>query len=599
MRPLATRLVALAAGVAALNAGALLAGCGEHDYVYPFYELLEDTETETETVEEDSETGTESETESVDIECPADFLDDLGRCIRYVDWDAEETVCGTGWNGAFKRIQDGIASAYEAALQLGECEVWVAAGTYRSFEGDPADAIELRPMVRVYGGFAGVETLLEERDVGANETILEGRDESGAQASYHVVRAADHSELDGFTIRGGDARGPSPNHRGGGLYSNSAHVAIRNCRFEDNRAVEGGAAFLYDAVPIVERCAFEGNAADHGGAIFVLNGTAQIADVVVEGNVAYRGGGGIYLQSVFGDCHPTLAAVRVSGNRSDRDGGGVYVENCSPSFADSKIEDNAAMRDGGGLFGFHGGARLAGSTLMRNTALGDGGGAASWGSRLELFGAVVARNTARGSGGGLRVTSWGGSVVRSTLVSANEAGGEGGGVYAVLDEPAFVDTRITGNRAARGGGAFNARRALATYLNTVFHGNLGPGGGDALYNADDSEVEVLNTIAYGNGVMEILDEKEAATEVRFCDVRGGYPGAFNIDADPLFAAPGAWDGDAWVDGDYHLRPESPCIDQANQGVSPDADADGNAWEDVDGAGLPDVSTDIGAYDWQG
>jgi hypothetical protein len=46
--------------------------------------------------------------------------------------------------------------------------------------------------------------------------------------------------------------------------------------------------------------------------------------------------------------------------------------------------------------------------------------------------------------------------------------------------------------------------------------------------------------------------------VTYSDIQGGYPGAGNIDEDPLLAAPGS--------GDFHLMPGSPCIDTGDNGA---------------------------------
>jgi hypothetical protein len=584
-------------------AAAALLGCSDRDYLYPFYEFHLDTDLDTETAE-DTEVlvDTESETDTESDPCPNDTVDTDGRCIRYVDWESETTFCGNGWSGAFTNLQDGIDAAYAAAQELGSCEVWVAEGRYRSFHDNPMDSFLLRANVQVYGGFAGVEVDRDERDVEARETILDGRSETGTQGSYHVVMGADHGVLDGFTITGGVANGDTPHDRGGGIYSNSAHTEIRNCTFVGNSAAQGGAAFLYDSEPVVDHCVFEGNSADLGGAVYVLNGTAALIDDVIVGNAAGSLGGGIYFEAVIGNCEPSLAQVSIRGNHAGLDGGGVYVDSCSPSFANSKLEDNGAGRDGGGLFGHHGSVRLAGSVVSRNRAFRDGGGAASFASAIDLSSVQVTRNAAGGDGGGLRI-SWSDSVVSSSLVSANTAAGDGGGFYVNEDAPVIVDSLVTGNRAARGGGAFDGERAESTFLNAVFHGNDASGAGDALYNAAFSDVDVYNTIAFGNGELEIFDDKLAETEVLFCDVRGGYAGTTNIDADPLFSSPGSWDDsgtpddaadDFWLNGDYHLLPGSPCVDR----VSPDADADGADWEDVEDAGLPDTASDIGAYDCQ-
>ena len=77
-------------------------------------------------------------------------------------------------------------------------------------DDDRTVSFVLRPDVWVYGGFAGTELLLEQRDWVANLTTLSG--DIGVAGdhtdnTHHVVVAADNSRLDGFTITGGYSQG--------------------------------------------------------------------------------------------------------------------------------------------------------------------------------------------------------------------------------------------------------------------------------------------------------------------------------------------------------------------------------------------------------
>ena len=139
--------------------------------------------------------------------------------MLFVDQAATGANTGLTWSNAFTDLQTALASARN-------CQVWVAKGVY--FPTDTTDrtqAFLLRSGVQVYGGFAGTETLLSQRDWFANPTVLSGdidhndtnkdpngivpnvSDIVGANA-YHVLvgSGADQTAVfDGFIINAGQA----------------------------------------------------------------------------------------------------------------------------------------------------------------------------------------------------------------------------------------------------------------------------------------------------------------------------------------------------------------------------------------------------------
>ena len=585
--------------IAALYA---VVACGDRDKLYPFYEFDAgaDTESDTETPGDDSDSDTESDS------CVDNFVDDDGRCIRYVNLNSNTILCGETWLGAFDNVQDGIDSAYAAAQLLNYCEVWVARGTYRPYVSDVSDTIKLRGNVHVFGGFAGAEHLKEERDIVGNETILDGRQDGGSAAVYHVVSGAQNAGLDGFTVTGGEALGPSPHHRGGGAYLNAASTDLRNCVFQHNRAVDGGGVFAWDSTPTIQDCSFTDNHAQNGGALFVLNGLALLDALVITNNIATQNGGGIYLDSQFGSCNPTLRNLTIEDNVAWQNGGGIYNRNCSATMDTTLISNNTAYMDGGGLAGFRGQTFAEQSIVINNQAGGDGGGVASNDNETVFEQMQILYNTADGNGGGVHL-EWSEGTFASCLVAGNTAQGNGGGFAIEMDFPRIVNTRVNGNRATRGGGFYNGTRGDPNIVNTVINGNLADDSGGAIFNAELSETEVVNCIAWDNGATEIVDEPGSSTTVSYCDVMGGYPGSFIIDLDPVFVSPGHWDDlgtifdptdDQWVIGDYHIEISSPCIDVSDDTLSAAYDADGIPWDDIVGVGLPGVDVDMGAYDYQ-
>jgi trimeric autotransporter adhesin len=153
---------------------------------------------------------------------------------------------GNSWTLAFKDLQDALASA-----TLGD-EIWVAKGTYRPTTGTSRFArFDMRNGVHVIGGFAGDESLISQRDIQANPTILSG--EIGAPGiadnSFRVVQAFDldaQTVLDGFTIRDGNANVATTNFTGAAVNNANSRFMLASCTITANSALssavqDGGA----------------------------------------------------------------------------------------------------------------------------------------------------------------------------------------------------------------------------------------------------------------------------------------------------------------------------------------------------------------------
>jgi hypothetical protein len=104
--------------------------------------------------------------------------------------------------------------------------------------------------------------------------------------------------------------------------------------------------------------------------------------------------------------------------------------------------------------------------------------------------------------------------------------------------------------------------------------------------------------------------------VNYCCVQGwtgSLGGTGNVGADPCFVELGYWDvNGVWIEGDYSLRPNSPCIDAGDNDSVPedttDLDGDGNTTEPipwdlagnrriVDGNNDGRAVVDMGAYEY--
>lgn len=206
----------------------------------------------------------------------------------YVDSNATGANTGESWANAFKSLQDGIRSA----LTCGVKEIWVAKGTYypdheNGIASNNREAtFGLRKDLAIYGGFSGNETLLSQRNLLLNKTILSGEiGNTGVfgDNSYNVVQGSNvdaSAVLDGFTITAGNAdanTGINPASRGGGLYiADYGSPTIRNCLFMKNYAIYGGAVFAKDySHAVISNCAFTGNSsAGDGSCIYNRPGSS-------------------------------------------------------------------------------------------------------------------------------------------------------------------------------------------------------------------------------------------------------------------------------------------------------------------------------------
>jgi hypothetical protein len=249
---------------------------------------------------------------------------DLG--FVYVHVDATGNNNGSSWTDAFTDLQDGID------LAVSGIEVWVAEGTYTPGVSR-SDSFIPKNGVRVFGGFAGGETIRQQRDWFIHPTVLSG--EIGAAAAtdncYHVVRAEASNPtamLNGVTITRGYANGGAIDNEGGGVRARGGGVTLANVTLVDNFATTGGGVMVNLGGTVrAYNCRFVNNQAPgfEGGAFYGSTASAQpltLVNCVFTGNSAFRGGG-IALTSA--GLQPVLVNLSLSGNSAAGEGGGLYV----------------------------------------------------------------------------------------------------------------------------------------------------------------------------------------------------------------------------------------------------------------------------------
>jgi uncharacterized repeat protein (TIGR01451 family) len=279
--------------------------------------------------------------------------------VIYVDADASGDASGTDWTHAYTNVQDALAAA------RGGDEIWVAEGVYYpdegagQIDGNRDATFTLKAGVALYGGFAGGEALLDERDWAAHVTVLSGDvdqddtvDADGVVTTttaitggnaYHVVWSAGLAEtarLDGFVVTAGRADGGSyPYNYGGGMYNDGSSPTLHNVTFSGNQATEYGGGMYNDyySSPTLVNVTFRGNQADSGGGMYNSYSSPTLHNVTFGSNRAGSGGGMDNFNS-----SPTLRNVTFGGNQATYSGGGMSNEQSSPTLVNCILWGNVA-----------------------------------------------------------------------------------------------------------------------------------------------------------------------------------------------------------------------------------------------------------------
>ncbi|GAA0872830.1 hypothetical protein GCM10009117_19770 [Gangjinia marincola] len=234
-------------------------------------------------------------------------LANLMHAQIYVDQTATGDNNGTSWDNAYVDLQDALTNANP------NDEIWVAQGRYVPPQAGRFASFITQPSqigLKIYGGFNGIETALNQRDFRNNPTVLDG-DKNGDDTPgvidannafrqdnvYNVVLIqGDDVTIDGFTIENGHANGNDlPQQNGAAIRKTQApaKLTVKNCLITNNYANTSAAGIFFwvDKVGselIAEGNVFTNNRAQWGTGIYAVlldpNPTATM-DVRVLGNL--------------------------------------------------------------------------------------------------------------------------------------------------------------------------------------------------------------------------------------------------------------------------------------------------------------------------
>jgi hypothetical protein len=449
---------------------------------------------------------------------------------------------GLSWGQAFKTLQKALAVA-----NAGD-EIWVAKGIYRPNEGSGLlpnlwryASFYLKDGVSIYGGFAGNETSLAQRDISNNFTILsgdvDGDDLSNSNGivdttsnivggnSYHVVRSdgnASTAVLDGFIINAGLANDNSdPHNKGGGVYAYQSSATLRNLSFIANSAGLGGGLACVECQSLsLTTVDFSNNFALFvGGGLHTLNSSLSLSNAMIGGNLAGTAGGGmdnststVTINNVsffnnqaplgggMANRHNTLgdmSDLTFNQNIATDKGGGVFNLGSNPVFSNVILVSNSAV-SGGGMYNLNSSLNLLYTTFSNNTA-NFGGGLFNDNSNVQILFALFEGNSAQNTGGGMSNLSSIVNLAGSTL--RNNQANVGGGMYNYTSNPGLDEVDFENNRATSttsgGGGMFNYTSSpVLTRVN--FNGNIASNAGGGMYNYSGSNPKLTDVSFSGN-----------------------------------------------------------------------------------------------------
>ena len=258
------------------------------------------------------------------------------------------------------------------------------------------------------------------------------------------------NRADSFAVVNCSIENNSANN-GGGIFTESGIMTLDKCVIKNNSAVESGGGLFVRSTDYmrISVCAFSGNSAELGGGVYSHSGVVSVRDSTFEFNQSERGGG-LYgrdtritvFDSAFNDNgsssgagvynlrNITFNAIRCSftNNSAEAGGGGFYNSQSTVSLnlVNCSISDNSA-RSGGGIYN-PGAVQLAmiNCLLVRNSASLDGGGmynVETGDNKIVMTNCSVQGNSADRIGGGMYNRMASSPIIKNCIFWNNDAGG--------------------------------------------------------------------------------------------------------------------------------------------------------------------------------
>lgn len=490
--------------------------------------------------------------------------------VRYITATGAGDLSGSSWANASKDVQDMINASASGN------EIWIAAGVYKpnrlehdfgtSVVPSRLVAFKLKDGVKLYGGFAGNETLLSQRNWATNKTIFSGDiDNNDVQAAgissvvignntVHVLIGAGvgtNTTVDGFFITAG-------------YTLNGLNVTINGILMDSQL---GSGIANRNASPVITNCTFIGNEGEGGGGgISNYNSSPAISNCTFSNNLVYLSGTGILNSTTS---NPTITNCTFNNNLAGTLGGAIYNGASSPTVTNCTFTSNTSNSAGGAIFS----TAVQSTPVITNCSF--TGNSSYSGGAINLFGSAsntikncsFINNSSDNDGGAVYGSATAGIInIMNCLFynnHANIASGFGGGIYSI---------NTSNNNSVMG---------------CTFYGNTASNG--TAINSTNGNLKVYNSVVWGTSTGGSYDFKNSVAE----GFAGGTNGNLNgtiITAAQLFTNAAA--------GNLTPSPVSPAIDAGSNALY--TAAGGNLATDKDVANharLVNSTIDIGGYEF--
>ncbi len=385
----------------------------------------------------------------------------------FVNQNANGTNDGSSWTNAYTNLNDAINAAPANA------QLWIAAGTYKPGT-TTTDAFKPSNSLEFYGGFSGTETMLSQRDVSANSTILSGDllgddvlddfTTNRADNTLHIfwLEIGVDGVFDGLIFEGGqtaDASGSGDDRRGGAILS-YGKLKVQNCIFRQNYGYYGGGMYPRQA-----------------GA----NGTEIIDCMFMNNSGGF--GAGVFMASTQG----TIENCTFTNNEVTGNGGAFCATNTTYTVQSTEFIDNFAVEGGAILTNSsQGGTHVCAINDCTFT-----GNMGTYGGAVESYNLGITIN------------------YNNCVFNNNEASYNGGAVAAEFQSTGNLkNCTFNDNKSQFGGAVSMYDGALVTIEEGIFNDNIaepavnGTGGlGGAIANLSPSLLRVIKSDFTGNSAL--------------------------------------------------------------------------------------------------